>query len=534
LRRPLAPALLAPALFLAVLATYAPVRHHGFLDYDDRLYVTGRPEVRAGLGAGSAAWAFANVEVGNWHPLTWLSHMLDVELFGLDPRAHHLVNVGLHGLSAALLFGLLAAATGSPGRAAFAAAVFALHPQRVESVAWIAERKDVLSGLFFFAALGAYGRFAAAPSRARHAALLACAALGLLSKSMLVTLPAVLLLVDVWPLGRLRTRAELPARLREKIPVALLCAALACVAIYAQAHGRAVTGLDVLPLGARVANALVAPLLYLRDFLWPAQLAVLYPHPRAGLPLWQPLGAAAVLGAITWGCVQRARAGRPLYLVGWLWFLVMLLPVIGLVQVGAQARADRYTYLPLVGPVVAATWGLADACSGRRLGRWLPAAAAAALLALVLATRAALVPWRDDEALFAHASAVTQSNAIAYANWAHALDRDPAQQRALLERALAIEPRLAAAHFDMGRVLARDGDRAGAERHYRLALRGDPHHVSAQNNLGNLLFEDGRYDEAIALYRQALEREPGRPSTTHNLGVALRARAEALAREQAQ
>ncbi|HVH18499.1 MAG TPA: tetratricopeptide repeat protein [Myxococcota bacterium] len=533
MRRPLAPALIAPALFLATLWVFAPVRHHGFLDYDDAPYVTARPEVRAGLSAHGAAWAFENVEAGNWHPLTWLSHMLDVEVFGLDAGAHHLVNVGLHGLSAALLFSLLVAATGSPGRAAFAAAVFALHPLRVESVAWIAERKDVLSGLFFFAALGAYGWHVCAPSRARGAALLALAGLGLLSKAMLMTLPAVLLLVDVWPLGRLRSRAELPARLREKLPVALLCAGLAAVALYAQARGGSLTGLEVLPVGARLANAVVAPVLYLRDLLWPSGLAVLYPHPRS-LPLWQPLGAAALLVAITWACMRSVRT-RPVFLVGWLWFLVMLLPVIGLVQVGAQARADRYTYLPLVGPVVAATWGIADACGGRRrLARCLPAAAAAVLLALALATRAALVPWRDDEALFARAAAVTRDNAIAYTNWAHALDRDPPQQRSLLERALAIEPRLASAHFEMGRVLARDGDRAGAERHYGLALRSNPHHADAHNNLGNLLFEEGRYDEAIEHYRLALAREPGRASTTHNLAVALRARAEALAREQAR
>jgi tetratricopeptide (TPR) repeat protein len=531
-RRPLAPALIAPALFLATLWVFAPVRHHGFLDYDDAPYVTARPEVRAGLSGPGTAWAFTNVEAGNWHPVTWLSHMLDVEVFGLDARAHHLVNVGLHGLSAALLYTVLAASTGAPGRSAFAAAVFALHPLRVESVAWIAERKDVLSGLFFFAALGAYGWHVRAPSRARAAVLLALTGLGLLSKAMLMTLPAVLLLVDVWPLGRLRSRADLRARLREKVPVALLCGVLAGVALYAQARGGSLTGLEVLPVGARLANAVVAPVLYLRDLLWPAGLAVLYPHPRS-LPLWQPLGAAALLASLTWACVRGART-RPLYLVGWLWFLVMLLPVIGIVQVGAQARADRYTYLPLVGPVVALTWGISDAFGGRRLARWLPAAAAVVLLALALATRAALVPWRDDEALFAHAARVTRDNAIAYTNWAHALDRDPAQQRALLERALAIEPRLASAHFELGRVLAREGDRAGAERHYQLALRSNPHLADAHNNLGNLLFEDGRYDEAIEHYRLALAREPGRASTTHNLAVALRARAEALAREPAR
>ncbi|HVN40437.1 MAG TPA: tetratricopeptide repeat protein [Myxococcota bacterium] len=522
--------LLAPALVVATLWVFAPVRHHGFLDYDDRTYVTERPEVRAGLGASGVAWAFTNVAAGNWHPVTWLSHMLDEDLFGLDPGPQHLVNVALHALSAVLLFSGLARATGAPGRAAFAAAVFALHPQRVESVAWIAERKDVLSGVFFFAALCAYGRWTAAPSAARGAALLALALLGLLSKSMLMTLPIVLLLVDLWPLGRLRTTADLPARLREKAPLIALCGAIGAIALFAQWRGGSLTTLEVLPPQDRVANALVSPVLYLRDFLWPTQLAVLYPHPRGGWGWWQPLGAAALLCAITLACLRAVRT-RPVFLAGWLWFLVMLLPVIGLVQVGAQARADRYTYLPMVGPVVAMTWGIADANAFRRIATALPVAALAALLALAAATRAQLAWWRDDATLFARAAAVTRDNAIAYSNWANALDADPVEQRALLERALAIEPRLASAHYGLGRALERDGDPEGAEREYRLALRSDPNHASAHNNLGNLLLASGRIDEAILHYRVALAREPGRASTSHNLAVALREQAEAMARE---
>jgi tetratricopeptide (TPR) repeat protein len=522
--------LLAPALVVATLWVFAPVRHHGFLAYDDGPYVTERPEVRAGLSEPGVAWAFTNVAAGNWHPLTWLSHMLDEDLFGLDPGPQHLVNVVLHALSAALLFFGLARATGAPGRAAFAAAVFALHPQRVESVAWIAERKDVLSGFFFFAALVAYGRWTAAPSAARAAALLALALLGLLSKSMLMTLPIVLLLVDLWPLRRLRSASDLPVRIREKAPLFALCGALGAIALFAQWRGGSLTTLEVLPPQDRVANALVAPVLYLRDFLWPAHLAVLYPHLRGGWAWWQPLGAAALLMAISLACARAVRT-RPVFLAGWLWFLVMLLPVIGLVQVGAQARADRYTYLPMVGPVVAATWGIADAFAGRRIARALPVAALAVLFALAVTTRVQLTWWRDDATLFAHAAAVTRDNAIAYSNWANALDSDPVQQRELLERALAIEPRLASAHYGLGRALERGGDAAGAEREYRLALRSDPNHAPAHNNLGNLLLDSGRIDEAILHYRSALAREPGRASTTYNLDVALRAQAEARARE---
>jgi tetratricopeptide (TPR) repeat protein len=522
--------LLAPALVVATLWAYAPVRGYGFLAYDDALYVTLRPQVLAGLTARGVAWAFTNVEVGNWHPLAWLAHMLDVELFGLSAGAHHLVNVGLHAACAVLVYWLLARATGAPLRSAFAAGVFALHPQRVESVAWIAERKDLLSSLGCLAAIGAYGRYVAAPSAARQAAVLAAAALALMAKAMPVTLPALLLLLDVWPLRRLTSRAELPARLREKLPLALLCAGVAALALLAQAHGGAVAALDALPLGQRVANALLAPVLYLRDALWPAQLAVFYPHPRGGLPLWQPLCAALLLAALGALAASRLRS-RPYYLVGWLWFLVMLLPVIGLVQVGAQARADRYTYLPLLGPAVALTWGVADLCAGRRIARALPAFACALLAALALDTRTALAPWRSDEALFAHAAAVTRDNAIAYVNWSAQLDDRPEQQRALIERALALEPRLPAAHYALARSLAGAGDVAQAELHYRLALRGAPHDARAHNNLGNLLYASGRLDEAIEHYRAALAAEPGRPSSVHNLAVALQARAEALARD---
>jgi hypothetical protein len=366
----------AAALAIATFALYARVRGFAFLHFDDNMYVTENPVVRQGLTGAGIAWAFTTLHFSNWHPLTWLSHMADVELFGLDAGAHHLVNVALHALNAAILFLVLSRMTGATGRSLLVAALFAAHPLHVESVAWVSERKDVLSTLLGLLALGAYARYAAlagAAARGRRSPLCAYAlvavlfAASLLAKPMWVTFPFLLLLLDVWPLQRLAgssvERDPLPppaprhpfGRLVvEKLPLLALSAVSSAVTVVAQERGGALRGFD-LDLGVRAANAAVAYVRYLGKALWPSSLLPQYAYPT-GLPAWQVLGSALLLLAITGLALVGARRA-PWLAVGWLWFAGMLVPVIGLVQVGAQSIADRYTYVPLVGLFVAVAWG---------------------------------------------------------------------------------------------------------------------------------------------------------------------------------
>jgi tetratricopeptide (TPR) repeat protein len=523
-RRRRAPAWWAAlALFAATLALYAPVRHHQFIDYDDPLYVTENARVRAGLTPDGARWAFTTTHAGNWHPLTWLSHMLDVQLFGLDAGRHHLAGAALHALNAALLLLVLAAATGALAPAALAAALFAVHPLRVPSVAWAAERKDVLSALFFLLALAAYLAHARRPGARRLAAAVALFALGLLAKPMLVTLPLLLLVLDAWPLGRARGaggsgpgRTPWPALVLEKAPFFALAAASAVVTWLAQHRGGAILPI---PLADRLANAPVAALAYLGSAAWPARLAFFYPFPRAGVPAaaWTAaLAALAGLGALAW----RQRRERPYLLAGWAWYLLALLPVIGLVHVGDHARADRYTYLPLIGPAFALCWLAATAARRRpRLRGALALVAVALLVALSAATRRELAYWKDGPTLFARALAVTTGNFVAHGNLGALLLRDgdvgaalphleeavrlrPAYYEGLqnlavarartgrtreavdlLQRALAVSPDQPVAHFNLGQLLASLGDREGARRHFQRALELRPGFAEAARAL---------------------------------------------------
>ncbi|MGH9361727.1 MAG: tetratricopeptide repeat protein, partial [Thermoanaerobaculia bacterium] len=364
---------LSPPLGLALLTVlvFAPVVRHDFVSLDDPAYVTGNAQVRRGLTAEGFRWAWGNEVAGNWHPLTMLSHMLDAELHGLDPGGHHLTSLLLHAANAVLLFVLLRRLTGAAGRSAAVAALFAVHPLHVESVAWIAERKDVLSAFFFFLALLAWSGYARRPSSWRYLLALLAFALGLLAKPMVVTLPLVLLLLDVWPLGRLPLAAAAERRralgplLREKLPFVLLALGAAAVALVTQRE--AMSPLAALSLGRRIANALLAYAAYLSDTVWPRGLAVFYPLPGA-LPAWRVALAAVLLAALT--ALALARLHRsPWLAVGWLWFVGMLLPVIGLLQVGSQARADRYTYLPSIGLFVALVWEVAARVPIGRLRR---------------------------------------------------------------------------------------------------------------------------------------------------------------------
>jgi tetratricopeptide (TPR) repeat protein len=514
--------LAAGLLVAATVAVYAPVGGYGFLNYDDRLYVVENPLLRAGWSG--AAQAFRAPHHDNWIPLTWLSLALDYQLFGLEPAGYHWMNVGLHALGAAALLLALARLTGALGRSAFIAAVFALHPLHVESVAWISERKDVLSGLFFSLALLAHAHRAERPdSRARSALVLACGALGLMAKPMLVTLPGVLLLLDFWPLGRLRRADQRRRALREKFLLWVLSAGAAAAALAAQRAAGATLGVEQLPFALRVQNAAESALAYLGASLWPTGLAAYYPHPGAALsPLWA-LACALVLLGITLACWRAARR-QPWWLVGWLWYLGMLLPVLGLVQVGLQARADRYTYLPQIGLALALAWGACQLVGpSLRAQRALAGLALACLFALALASRAQLATWRDTRSLFEHALEVTQGNYYAHsALGAVELEAGRlAAAEAHYREAIRLAPGWAPPRLGLAYARVRRGDRAGALRLYREGLALDPAHAGGHAQLAALLLAEGQPEPARAEFERALALGADSADVRGGLGTAL-------------
>jgi tetratricopeptide (TPR) repeat protein len=582
-------AVLLPCL---VAAVYGRVHDYGFVEFDDPGYVSENPWVRGGLTAAGVRWAFTTAHMWNWHPLTWLSHMLDVQLFGLDSGAHHLVNVAFHLANTLLLWALLLRLTRAPGPSLTVAALFAVHPLHVESVAWISERKDVLSAFFFLLTLWAYAAWVARGAWRWYAAALGCFALGLMAKPMLVTVPFVLLLLDVWPLerwspplpcaagegkgggsfagaagttgGRERRRriggaraqtpaAAAPAATRllalvaEKAPFFALSAAASVATYVAQNTQGAMDHSGALPFGLRAANALVSYARYLILTAWPADLAVFYPY-DLHLPAWQVVGAALALGLASAAVLGAARR-HPYAAVGWLLYLGMLVPVIGLVQVGSQAFADRYTYLPLIGIFILLAWGGQSLVGARSVPAPLAAATAAAVVGACAAAAWAQVGlWSDGATLLAHAARVTRGNYLAHNNLGAALeaqgkideaiehyraalrikpDYDHARANlahALLagyERAVAANPEDAQAHYDLATVL-RDGGRGEeAIRHYTHAVRLEPDHVQARTDLGGALVDAGRLEEAADQYRRALRAAPDDARTRFNLGSAL-------------
>jgi Flp pilus assembly protein TadD len=542
----LEPALIALALALLVGLVFERVRGHAFLLLDDAEYVTANGWVLGGMSAAGARWAFAGFHFANWSPLTWLSHMLDVELFGVAPGPHHLVNVGLHAANAALFFLALWRMSGALWAPALAAAFFALHPLRVESVAWVSGRKDVLSGLFFMLTLLAYAGHAARPTAARYAAALAAYACGLLAKPMLVTLPFVLVLLDVWPLRRIARgadgrlpRARLAALAREKLPFLALAAASGLLTLLAQRSGGSLSGIAGVPLGLRIANAFVAYGSYLWKTIWPSGLAYFHPHPadQSELPagFWLACAASALALALGSFAALRLRR-RPHLAVGWFWFLGMLVPVIGLVQVGGQAWADRYTYLPSLGLALALAWGLADLVRARpRLGLPVKAAAAGALLLLGWAAREQTATWRDDRTLFAHALAVTSRNHVAHTHLGTALlaAGDVAAAERHLREALALRPDFALALNALGTLEGARGDLASADERFALAMRVAPGNPVAAYNRGLVRLAQGRPTEAEALFREALELQPDLARAHFGLGRAHEARGDVAAATRA-
>lgn len=610
--------ILALLLAAATLAVYGPVLRHGFVHIDDDIYVTENAHVRRGLTAATVRWAMTSAEGSNyWHPLTWLSHMLDVELYGLNPAGHHATSILLHAVNTGALFWVLSAlcglaghgscgaegcrgsgggglmtgrgprergpyrAEGSAGGAeasmtpprggmwscVLIAGLFGLHPLHVESVAWIAERKDVLSGLFWILAMGAYARYArlklatrnveesAPPDRVGrfpfhvatwYAATLACFVLALMSKPMAVTLPFVLLLLDWWPLGRMAaatSRFQSSVLLvAEKLPFFALAAVASYAAFRTQAGGGVVQTLAGLPLGARVANAVVSYGAYLVKTVWPVDLAVYYPHAGASLAGGAVAASAVVLLGITALALWQMRR-RPYLLTGWFWYLGTLVPVIGLVQIGTFARADRYTYLPLigvfwmVGGLVTGNWklgtgGEGDQGSGVRVrgpglrvtSYQLPATLVL-LLTCALLTRHQLGYWRDDATLFGHTLTVTGGDAVSHDGLGLALldAGRPAEAEAHFRESIRWLPDYARTHMRLGLALAAQGRPGEAAAAYREALRLMPDLAAARVNLGSLLLAQGQAQEAADAFEEALRQEPDLPEAHSNLAIAFHA-----------
>jgi len=472
--------LICLALGLITLALYLPALRHDFLAYDDQEYVTENPQVPAGLTGHNLIWAFG-FHAGNWHPLAWLSHMLDCQVYGLQPAGHHLTNVLLHVASVLLLFLVLNRMTGAVWRSAVVAALFAWHPLHVESVAWVAERKDLLCAFFWMLTLWSYAQYAARPGAGRYWLTLGWFALGLMSKPMMVTLPFVLLLLDYWPLQRLQLKT-LPALVREKIPFFAL-AAIAC-ALTLSAQQRAIVSTAGLSVSQRIAHALVAYLHYLGAMFVPRHLAVYYPYETA-IPAVKIILASLLLALITLVALRFASR-RPYLATGWFWYLGTLVPVIGLVQVGDQAWADRYTYLPLIGLFMSLVWGAADVIRNRLALR---AAAVAVSLALVVATSVQLSYWKNTRTLFEHTAKVTPENYMAITM--------------------------------LGSLLAQEGKLDEAMEHYRTALRYKPNFPEAHFYIGNALDEQGKLDEAVAEYQKALWFRPTQEQTHIFIGIAL-------------
>jgi tetratricopeptide (TPR) repeat protein len=492
-------------LLLAVvtLALYNPVNRHPFVNYDDDRYVTENVHVRQGLTLDTVTWALASSEQANWHPLTWMSHALDYSLFRLNPAGHHFTSVLLHAVNVVLLFLLLMWATERLGPSLFVAALFALHPINVESVAWVAERKNVLCTTFFFLTLWAYGWYVRKPDWKRYLAVAALFAAGLACKPMVITFPFVLLLLDYWPLARVRganaeeNKSAFPwSRLvLEKLPLLALSAASGLITILAQQSGGAVRTTADFSSRVRIANAVFAYAMYLWKMVWPARLAPLYPHPGDSLAAWQVLVAAVLVLAVT-AVVWRLRARRYL-VVGWLWFLGTLVPVIGLVQVGEAAMADRYAYIPLAGLFVMIAFGGADWADQKKLGLWPAVPAAVVLIVLALATHRQIGYWQSNYDLWSHTLAVTRNNFVAEDN--------------------------------LGGALILVDQEEEAHPHFEAAARINPRDPMSRSNLGTYFQTHNQMREAVTQYEAAadLTSDPGLLAMTYaNLGAAYRALGE--------
>ena len=547
---PRADLLIGLVLAGVTIAAYGPIWSLGFVNYDDPAYVTDNPHVLGGLGWAGIVWAFTTTTESNWHPVTWLSLMLDASVGGGTPRVFHATNLLLHVANTLLIFTGLRRMTGRRWESAFVAALFAVHPLHVESVAWVAERKDVLSTLLWLLTVAAYVRWVGAPSASRYVVVLIVYALGLMAKPMLVSLPLTLLLLDYWPLARVKDGAAARRVVLEKIPLFVLAGLLALVTLLVQRP--AMQALEAVPFGARAANALVSVVAYLLQMLWPVDLAVIYPYPRAGRPLWQPIAATATLAVVSFAALRSVRE-RPWLAAGWLFYLVTLVPVLGLVQVGYHARADRFTYVPLLGIFVIVAWGVSDrfgragvatapapSRASRRDktkarstpsvpagARGLAAVAATIVVVLSVLTWRQVGRWRSSIDLFSHAVAVTSDNAYAQYNLSTAYQEAGDAERTIvhLREALRIHPELVDAHYNLTRLLMKRGQLDEAATLVREQQRLWPSSPHTMVDLGVLAVLQGDNDAAIRWFTEALRLSPDLPDARNNLQALERERA---------
>jgi len=550
-------------LIVATLAIYGQVIRHHFINLDDANYITENSMVTRGLSLRSIAWAFTAFYASNWHPLTWVSHMIDCQLFGLNAGGHLLVNALIHSANAALVFWFLLRATGARWPSAIVAALFALHPLHVESVAWAAERKDTLSTLFGLVSLIAYVRYAKSPTWKHYALVAIALALGLMAKPMLVTWPFVMLLLDYWPLQRYQDPAsatrssEVRRLILEKIPLFIIIGLSCAITYVAQSHGGAVRTFVDAPIWLRLTNALMAYAKYVWRTFWPHDLALYYPYPTV-FNVWHLIGAAVVLLGFTAFCFTESKR-RPYLIVGWLWFLGTFVPVIGMVQVGGQAMADRYHYLPSIGLFIVLVFGFADLASDRQfLARVAPVVTVAALVILTTLTFRQVQLWRDTFTLFEHSLGIAPDRNIpiqynlglafadigkydeAVAHFEKALEVDPNFVLGLLnmgvtrqkqgriteamvfyKQAIKIKPNLPQAHIGLGLGLAAQREFEPAVMELREAARMDPTDADSRRNLGLVLAQMGRISEGIDALQEALRLNPKSAETHNDLGIVL-------------
>jgi protein O-mannosyl-transferase len=528
--------LLISLLAVVVAGIYLQTAGNGFINYDDPLYVTENNDVSKGLTQKGIVWAFTTFQAANWHPITWLSHMVDVQLFGMNPAGHHLTSVFFHVVNTLLLFFLFEGSTGSFWKSFVSASLFGLHPLHVESVAWVAERKDVLSTLFWLLTMLAYGRYASRRKKPAYVLALIFFALGLMAKPMLVTLPLVLLLWDLWPLRRYSPikgeGKRLSVLLLEKVPFFILTAASCVMTYYAQQAGGAVASMRSVPFDFRLINALISYWDYVWKFVWPYKLAITYPLPATRTLLAGIIAGSALMAVsvVFWYWRQR----YPFLLVGWAWFLGTLVPVIGLVQVGEQAMADRYTYVPSIGFFLIVVWGVSSIAHRYRSGmKVLPALAVATCVVLVPVTWIQVGYWRDSVTLFSRATEVVPGSVTALRNLgeAYAEQKNLVSAQIAFQEALRLSPDNDRTHAEWGFALETAGNYDEALSHYREAVRINPRNAAVHNNMANILLQKGNLTEALFHYREAQRFDPKNPEIAFHLGVAFATQGDVAAAE---